>query len=57
VLDDCRARGIVKDFRLQREIAPGETPDPVAEVVGEIFVVIDSKAPTPPYDIDERVRG
>ena len=56
VLDGCRAQGIVKDFRLQHEIAPGEIPDAVVEVVDEVFVVVDSKAPTPPYDIDDQLR-
>ena len=49
VLDECRVQGIVKNFRLQREISPGEIPDAVVEVVDGIFVVIDSKAPIPPY--------
>jgi hypothetical protein len=46
-------QGIVKNFRLQREISPGEIPDAVVEVVDGIFVVIDSKAPIPPYDVDD----
>ena len=53
VLDECRVQGIVENFRLQHEISPGGIPDAVVEVVDEIFVVIDSKAPIPPYDVDD----
>jgi hypothetical protein len=33
VLDECRVRGTVKDFRLQHEVSPGEKPDAIVEVV------------------------
>ena len=52
VLDECKARGLVKDFRMQRVTADGKRPDADVEVVEGIFVVIDSKAPIPPYDVD-----
>jgi hypothetical protein len=41
-----------KSFDLQREISPGKIPDAFVEIIDGIFIVIDSKAPTPPYDND-----
>jgi DNA anti-recombination protein RmuC len=56
VLDECKARGLVKDFVMQRVTSDGKRPDAEVEVVDGIFVVIDSKAPIPPYDVDDASR-
>lgn len=44
-------QGVIKSFDLQREISPGKIPDAFVEMIDGIFIVIDSKAPTPPYDV------
>lgn len=51
LLDECRLQGVIKSFDLQREISPGKIPDAFVEMIDGIFIVIDSKAPTPPYDV------
>jgi hypothetical protein len=51
LLDECKIQGIIKSFDLQREISTGKIPDAFVELIDGIFLVIDSKAPTPPYDV------
>ena len=51
LLDECKLQGVIKSFALQREISPGKIPDAFVEMIDGIFIVIDSKAPTPPYDV------
>lgn len=56
VLSECKVQGIIKDFKLQHEISPGKRPDAVIEIIDDIFIVVDCKAPFPPYDINAQSR-
>jgi hypothetical protein len=56
VLSECKVQSIIKDFKLQHEIAPGKRPDAVVEITDGIFIVVDCKAPFPPYDLNEQSR-
>lgn len=57
LLSDCKAQMIIKDYNLQAEVSPRKIPDALVEVVDDVFVVVDSKAPSnPPNDLDEQSR-
>lgn len=56
VLSECKVQNIIKDFKLQHEISPGKRPDAVVEIIDGIFIVVDCKAPYPPYDLNEQSR-
>jgi len=56
LLEECKVQGIVEDYQLQQEIAPGKRPDAVVEVMEDHCLVIDSKAPNPPNERNEKTR-
>lgn len=57
LLSDCKAQDIIKDYKLQYEVSPGKIPDALVEVVDDVCLVVDSKAPSnPPNDLDEQSR-
>ncbi|KAL7535886.1 hypothetical protein ACHAXR_006790, partial [Thalassiosira sp. AJA248-18] len=56
LLDECRAQNIITDYKLQHEIEPGKRPDAVVEIMDNIFIVIDSKAPNAPNNFDDQSR-
>ena len=56
VLSECKVQGIIQDFKLQHEISPGKRPDAIVEIIHGIFIVVDCKAPYPPYDLNEQSR-
>ena len=52
LLDECKMQNIIKDYKLQYEVAPGKRPDALVDM-DDIFIVIDSKAPNPPTEFDD----
>ena len=57
LLSNCKAQNIIKDYKLQYEVSPGKIPDALVEVVDDVCLVVDSKAPSnPPNDLDEQSR-
>ena len=56
LLDECREQKLITDYKLQHEIEPGKRPDAVVEIIDDVFVVIDSKAPNPPDTLDGQSR-
>ena len=56
LLEECKTQNIIKAYKLQHEIEPGKIPDSVVEIIDGIFIVVDSKAPNPPDELDKQSR-
>ena len=57
LLHEMKTQDVIKDYKLQHPISPVKRPDAVVYVMGEdTCIVIDSKAPSPPTNIDDHAR-